>query len=302
MNSFGNGIMMMGDMPMLSGTWYNPKTGDNFTVRDCYLEDNGIKVLTTDGRMLDYNIIQNYVQSDKPISKQPKVDAPKKSTNNSAPKTNITAGLEKSSIPESINDILTPEDQVLLGYTSPDLIDAPHAPAAKTTASVPKPKAELKNADIIAKGFKKAETPLIDVKLYWAAFPEKELNALTEIMEIPVEDIIDWMTEEYFKFEDLKESIAKYIKHVIEFGYNKDVFKASSAVEIPANLCDNKEYEEVLNKLNANIEELNKSKEEVKTLKDELKKSRDEAKTLKSELKNSKNEIKQLNKAIKNNQ
>lgn len=234
MNNFGNGIMMPNDVPMLSGTWYNPQTGDHFTVKDCFIEDNNIKVLTTDGRMLDYNIIQRYIKSDKPIPKQPKVDAQKKKTTKPAtPKVDMTAGL-KESVPEDINSMLTPEDQVLLGYTSPDRLedpDEPYMPAVKTTVPAPKPKVELKNADIIAKGLKKAEKPTIDVKLLWNTFPEKELNALTEIMDIPVEDIVNWMTEEYFKFDDLKKSVGEYIKNVIENGYKDD---RCEAVEIPS--------------------------------------------------------------------
>ena len=62
---------MFGEGPMLSGHWYNPSTGDSFTVRDTYFEDNNLYVITTDGRRLNYDIISKYVQSDKPIPKQP---------------------------------------------------------------------------------------------------------------------------------------------------------------------------------------------------------------------------------------
>ena len=54
---------MLGDGPMLDGTWYNPKTGDSFTVRDTFFEDNNLIVMTTDGRRLDYNIISKYIKS-----------------------------------------------------------------------------------------------------------------------------------------------------------------------------------------------------------------------------------------------
>lgn len=46
----------------MKGTWVNPKTGHKFTVRDCYFENNQFMVQTTDGQILDYNTIQNYVQ------------------------------------------------------------------------------------------------------------------------------------------------------------------------------------------------------------------------------------------------
>jgi len=60
-------------MPIIEGTWYNPKTGDSFTARDTFFEDNNLIVMTTDGRRMNYNSLQNYVKSDKPI----KLDRPK---------------------------------------------------------------------------------------------------------------------------------------------------------------------------------------------------------------------------------
>ena len=54
----GSGIMMSADgAPMMSGTWVNPQTGHEFTVRDCFFQDGNFMVQTTDGRMLDYNTI-----------------------------------------------------------------------------------------------------------------------------------------------------------------------------------------------------------------------------------------------------
>ena len=53
--------------PFMSGTWYNPNTGDSFTVRDTFFEDNNLIVMTTDGRRLNYDIVSRYIKSDKPI-------------------------------------------------------------------------------------------------------------------------------------------------------------------------------------------------------------------------------------------
>lgn len=50
------------DGPMMSGTWVNPKTGHKFTVKDTYFEDTGFKIMTTTGQVLDYSMIENYVQ------------------------------------------------------------------------------------------------------------------------------------------------------------------------------------------------------------------------------------------------
>ena len=47
--------------PIMDGTWYNTQTGDSFTVRNSFFEDNQYIVQTTDGRILRYDQIQNYI-------------------------------------------------------------------------------------------------------------------------------------------------------------------------------------------------------------------------------------------------
>ena len=42
------GMMFGGEGPVMQGTWYNPNTGDAFTVRDSFFEDNQYVVTTTD--------------------------------------------------------------------------------------------------------------------------------------------------------------------------------------------------------------------------------------------------------------
>ena len=52
------GINFNMEGPIMDGTWYNPNTGDSFTVRDSFFEDNQFMVSTMDGRVLNYNQIQ----------------------------------------------------------------------------------------------------------------------------------------------------------------------------------------------------------------------------------------------------
>ena len=41
------GMMFGGEGPVMQGTWYNPTTGDAFTVRDSFFEDNQYVITTT---------------------------------------------------------------------------------------------------------------------------------------------------------------------------------------------------------------------------------------------------------------
>ena len=77
----GSGIMMSADgAPMMSGTWVNPQTGHEFTVRDCFFQDGNFMVQTTD--------------KGPKISKQPQTQTQQTST----------------SVPEEVMSEILPED------------------------------------------------------------------------------------------------------------------------------------------------------------------------------------------------
>ena len=90
------------DGPIMSGTWVNPKTGHKFTVKDTYFEDTGFKIMTTAGQILDYSMIENYVQENLAPGEQP-VDWSK--VNGNAPNIN-----NFSDLPPEIANELIPEN------------------------------------------------------------------------------------------------------------------------------------------------------------------------------------------------
>ena len=59
------GIMM--DGPTIEGVWQNPKTGDFFTVRDSYMEDDDFIIIATDGRRFNYKMLNDYYQKNQKI-------------------------------------------------------------------------------------------------------------------------------------------------------------------------------------------------------------------------------------------
>ena len=63
-----NGMNFGMEGPQVNGWWYNPKTGDRFNALDTYFEDNNLLIKTADGRLLNYNQIQNYVHVEDPKS------------------------------------------------------------------------------------------------------------------------------------------------------------------------------------------------------------------------------------------
>lgn len=163
-----NNISFNGEGPVMSGTWYNPQTGDSFTVEDSYFQDNQYLVKTTDGRMLDYNFIQNYVKSDAPIPKQ---NTPTK----------------VQSHPQEVLDMIQsetsilPEDQALISGNS----------SVGPTNSYYINKSYTEDP-IISRALSKKPLPKIDFNIDEKSFPKKAIDMLIEIMGVTEEEIVEW--------------------------------------------------------------------------------------------------------------
>lgn len=181
------GIMFNGDGPTMSGTWYNVKTGDSFTVRDTFFEDNRMIIQTMDGRMLDFERIQDYVQSNQPIempNKQEVLPAEVESLLGD----NTSGGFEMTNEELIELQALTnpTSNQPKLGniYNGNSGLDE----GLGTTISVP----VLTNNSIIDKALSKRDLPNIQIGIDWDKFPSREINMLMELMDVDGLEIIEW--------------------------------------------------------------------------------------------------------------
>lgn len=200
-----NGIMFGTNGPMMTGTWYNPVTGDSFTVRDSFFENNQYVVSTTDGRVLSYDVIQNYVQSDKPIEipkKQQQDKLPDEVVNLIAGDTGedglFVDGLFVDTDIYGVNNPLTPS----LGNINKPL---PYSTPVETPSF---------NVGIIKKALDKYTRPQVDCNIIWDNFPKKEIQMLNEIMEIDTKDIVEWYASQLDTTEiaiSIHNSIVSYI-------------------------------------------------------------------------------------------
>lgn len=195
-NSMGNGVMMMGDGPNVTGTWYNINTGDSFTVRDTYFEDNKLKVQTTDGRIIGYEQLQNYVQSDVPLSKD---------------KIPVPIGDSKMSNMAKLDDLKnsnTADDNLIKG------LDKASEMTRKVTQTENIERTE--NYTIIDKAMSKIKSePELVIGIKWDDFPEKEITLLLDVMEIPAGELVKYCYDKFIKektTEKISESFENYIK------------------------------------------------------------------------------------------
>lgn len=152
-------MMQFENGPVMEGTWWNPKTGHKFTVRDSFFQDGLFTVMTTDGRMLDYNMIQDYVQyigkdQDEVYSK------PNLGTINN--------------LPPEVADLIEP---------TPMAYEAPIAPQA--------PKNTIVDYDIIDRVLKDHPVPGCNIKLDWKV-PNEQLKTLVDILNVDASSIVQY--------------------------------------------------------------------------------------------------------------
>lgn len=227
------GIMM--DGPTIEGVWQNSKTGDFFTVRDSYMEDDDFIIIATDGRRFNYKMLNDYSQTNQKIEelkhsrdmirrkREQDEDNEVLKLIGSDEEDILTKPLKRNTQPttQTPSGDVEMDDEInsLMGnYANPGKrpagvrmpIDAPDY-----DRSVAYKQPALKDADIIGRALKRVKAPEIKLDLIFEKYPEKQLDMLVNLMGCEYEDIANWMYEEYFSM-DLKSIIIDKIKEMLE--------------------------------------------------------------------------------------
>lgn len=191
-NSFSNGIMM-GDVPVMTGTWVNPNTGNRFTVKECLMEDSQWVVYTTDGRRIGYDMLQNYVRD---------VDA-KSDKDITVPKTS----------PKTEKPAYEAYNKMLEGLVSPD--DAHLADEVSTPRPNQVQQSSTPEYDILDRAFKKIMLPQVKTTLSWDKKSLTQVQTLNEMMGISLDMIAEYLMRK------LGEEIHKSVSIAVESQFEK---------------------------------------------------------------------------------
>lgn len=188
--------------------WYSTKTNDSFVVKDVLMDESGgLSFFTTDNRTIDSSQLGNYIQSDTPIR-----DIPKQQ-----PKLDIDLSKLDTDTP------ITMVDEDL--YIREPLIDS------NQLDTINKKEEKIdEEIMIIEKALKKIEFPQVCCSFTWNEFPKKELSMLLEIMEIPMEKVLDYICKKAFT--------DKVVSEITEQG------KEYINCRVTANFSPTKEYAE----------------------------------------------------------
>lgn len=229
--------MMQGGAPTISGKWFNPHTGDSFEVRDTYIEDNNIVIMTMDGRRVSLSMLGDYIQGEAPQGKMPDYQP---------------AQINKKALAESLGlDSDDPLNQELKNDTkvsNGDFYYTDHTPTVATTnvTDAPLPDVisiptvqlieESEDEKMVKRVLKKAATPEIDCKIRWNKFPMRQMEMLIDFMDISVDDICEFFMKQLDVDairQELKEQIAAFIENKMSPEEEKPEAPAKPASKAP---------------------------------------------------------------------
>jgi len=200
------------DGPSITGWWVNPQTGDKFKAIDTYFEDNNLLIKTADGRLLNYNQIQNYVQTDKPESfKGPDKQAAKQEEEIPA---EVLNEIDNGEGPDG--GLLIPDDNIY-GDRSPR-----QAPSAELGNIYRKEEPQLQPAvqdfAIIDRALAGKDIPSLIANVEWNGCPKREIEMLVDVMNISEDEIVRYYFNRISKSmiqSMIEEGIRSYIYHVL---------------------------------------------------------------------------------------
>ena len=209
-----NGINFGMEGPQVNGWWYNPKTGDRFNALDTYFEDNNLLIKTADGRLLNYNQIQNYVHVEDPKSIPSKPSATASTTDDVPPE--VLAEIEGDKDPG--DGLLIPDDNI---YGRPTKQQPGELGNIYNGPEPQSPSPAVQDFAIIDRALSGKDNPVVTGDIEWKGFPKREIEMLVEVMQIPEQEIIQYYINS-ISLDSLRDmvsqSIERYIKDKLGLG------------------------------------------------------------------------------------
>lgn len=196
---FGGMTMIDGGGPMVSGQWINQKTGETVTVRDSYMDGEGMFVVLTNGQTLSMDEFTDYVQmttdesdKNKPIVQQVKKDKPSYDPNI------VFEGMEQKEQSSLQKQILGDE-----------YVEDANVVETITTSNV-----TSDSLDMVYKILDKTQKPKISFNVEWDSYPTSEMTMLKEYFGITDDDIARAIINKYVNIDDICDIVTEWVTQI----------------------------------------------------------------------------------------
>jgi hypothetical protein len=187
MNSGMVGMEVAAGGDQISGKWINQFTGEVVNVRQ-FINDGDEGLVVTDKGTISLSEFTNYIQCDE----------------------STTEMVAQSPQPSYYDSMMSEEDRKLISGEGPknNFLDRPLTQKTNSNIVI---ETKTPNEDAIDKLFKKFSDTLstISFQMYWGDFPKDVLDSLVSILDIPEEEIAQYIIKHILTENKLKEIIAK---------------------------------------------------------------------------------------------
>lgn len=215
MQDFGVGPGGMMGGPMISGKWFNKKTGITVNVRDALIDGDSMIVMTDRGQIPMDEFSQYYIQASDEIydehgnvidnikNKSTKhVQKEKKEVKTSQQQ--IQVFRDKPNIEENPKPYVDDDAYI---YGDGDIIEDNEEIKSKVEVEETN-----KNFELIKKIFdKRGSKPKLNIRIDWADFPNKELSMLVDFFDVSKEEIAEYIGKYLINSDLLNESLIKWL-------------------------------------------------------------------------------------------
>lgn len=212
-------------------TWYHRTNGDKITVREVIFDmDGSMQYIIDTGnggrKTIDAGVLNDYIQSDKPLNipkrmpptKKIKIEDLEEKPKDGDYQANFNGSSQKimlDGLDDNDFEYTNFRDNAPTRFEGMG-IDQPKMPLPnfnfKNDVPAPVPVA---NKSIIERALKKTTMPTIENKYVWENYPQKEIEMLIDILDVPQEDIIEYLTSDSFIDKcigDIRENLKDFIK------------------------------------------------------------------------------------------
>lgn len=203
---------MFDDNAMISGQWVNRFNGNTITVRDVAMDGDDLQIITTDGYVISgTEFSENYLQvsGDEYDDKGNKISSSNTNIDYDSlfPPASPVYDFNERNV-KSQNTVI-PNNQKATPQIDEIAIDSKNDKQYQST------KSENISYTILEKFFNKQPSqPKIIVDCKWDNMPIDDLNSLIQMLDISEKDAVDFIINNFVKYEDIRSTIETNLKNI----------------------------------------------------------------------------------------
>ena len=185
----------MPEGPAITGNWYNKRTGKTVFVRDMFMDDAGMQVMTSTGEMIDgEEFSRDYIQCDSNVyDENGNATGQQEAIDYDAMFAGMVAEQPKS---PTYSDIMGPPITYVKDDIESEVLSKKH--------------------EMLKTMFEKlSNIPEVVATIKWKNIPKSELKMLKTYFDVDIEDIAEYIYMQYCTSVELKKAICDSIKSLL---------------------------------------------------------------------------------------